>query len=132
MNKIIMSGNLTRSEIIKTAEILIWKSAIAVRGRTKDDTFFVNLVKFIKSDKQIEFFKTFAKGDRVLLSGRLEIKSYKDSQGVERKDIRVIVDDMERLTVAKPAVGDKPAPSVEPATSVEPESSTVVTGDIPF
>lgn len=39
--------------------------------------------------------KFFGKGDRIGVSGRVEVKPYEDKDGVKRKSFKVIVDDFE-------------------------------------
>ena len=57
--------------------------------------------------------KFFGKGDRIGVSGRVEVKPYEDKDGVKRKSFKVIVDDFEFIENKK-----------DRATSTEDSSDT--------
>lgn len=96
MNKIFLSGNLT-----KTPELKIYKNTtvakfgIAVRRAfAKDDeTDFFNVNAF---GKTAEFCgKYFDKGKRAIIEGRLQTNEYIDKDGNKRTSYDVIVDNIE-------------------------------------
>lgn len=97
MNKIFLSGNLTKDPESKTynGNITVAKTAIAVaRNFSKNnETDFFNIVAFSKT---ADFLcKYFSKGRRVLIEGRLQTSNYTDKDGNSRTGYDVIVDNIE-------------------------------------
>lgn len=97
MNKIFLSGNLTRDVDLKIAKnnLAVAKFGIAVkRTFTKnDETDFFNLTAF---GKTAEFCgKYFSKGKRAIIEGRLQTNEYTDKDGFKRTGYEVIVDNIE-------------------------------------
>lgn len=73
MNLVILSGRLTQVPEIqesKNGTSYLW-NAVAVRGRDKDDTTFVNITVFGKTAEFVEEY--LDKGCRVVISGRLSV-----------------------------------------------------------
>lgn len=97
MNKIFLSGNLTRDVDLKIAKnnLAVAKFGIAVRRAfAKDDeTDFFNVTAF---GKTAEFCgKYFSKGKRAIIEGRLQTSNYTDKDGNNRTAYDVIVDNIE-------------------------------------
>lgn len=97
MNKIFLSGRLTKDPEVKTAQSgkAYTRVGIAVdRPFSKDkEVDFFNLVVF---GKTAEFLgKWFSKGSKILVEGRLQNSSYKDKEGNDRIATEVIVDNVE-------------------------------------
>ena len=97
MNKIFLSGNLTRDVEVRYTQSgkAYARASVAVnRPFSKDkEVDFFNLVAW---DKTAEFLgKYFAKGSRVLVEGRLQTSKYKDKDGNERTSTEVVVDNVE-------------------------------------
>lgn len=94
MNKVILTGNLTREpELRKTVS---GKSrlavGIAVKRNSKDADFF-NLVAW---DKTAEFIaKYFDKGSKILVTGHLQNNTYDDKNGIRHYGVDVIVESVE-------------------------------------
>ena len=94
MNKIILTGNITKdAELRYTANDKAYsKFSIANNegyGDNKKTNFF-NCTLWGKSAENISRFLT--KGQKVLITGKVEINDYKDKEGVERKIIDINVD----------------------------------------
>lgn len=103
MNKVFLIGNLTRDpELTETAGgVSICRFAIAVNrnysgadGERKTDFFNVTAWRGLG-----ETVSRYAKkGNKVAVSGSIELRNYEDSQGVKRTAVDVIAQDVEFLT----------------------------------
>ena len=94
MNRVILSGNLTKDADLRytTNEKAYSKFCIANNegyGENKKTTFF-NCTLWGKSAENLNRF--LVKGQKVLITGKVEINDYKDKEGVERKIIDINVD----------------------------------------
>ena len=103
MNKVFLIGNLTRDpELTETAGgVPVCHFAIAVnRTYAAQD-----------SDRQTDFFNCTAwrataetiarytkKGNKVAVTGSVQLRNYEDNQGVKRTAVDIIVQDVEFLT----------------------------------
>lgn len=82
MNKIILSGNITKNlEIRSTGTIEVASGSIAVSRTYKNkegnyDTDFFNIVIF----KPSEYVKSITKGTKVLLDGEIRNRTYEDKK----------------------------------------------------
>ena len=99
MNKIILTGNITKdAELRYTANDKAYsKFSIANNegyGDNKKTNFF-NCTLWGKSAENLNRFLT--KGQKVLITGKVEINDYKDKEGVERKIIDINVDSFGRV-----------------------------------
>ena len=97
MNKVILTGNLTRDPEVKysASGMTYVRVGIAVNrfSKEKNAVDFFNLVAF---DKTAEFLgKYFAKGSKILIDGQLRTNSYTDKDGVKRTSTEIIVDRIE-------------------------------------
>lgn len=93
MNRIILSGNLTRDPEVKYTQSgkTLCRCGIAV-NRTKDAVDFFNLLAW---DKTAEFIgKYLKKGSRIFVEGRLQTNSY-EKDGVKHTAVDVVVDNAE-------------------------------------
>ncbi|MBQ9728655.1 MAG: single-stranded DNA-binding protein [Clostridia bacterium] len=117
MNKVFLIGNLTRDpELTETASgVPVCHFAIAVnRTYSSQD-----------SERQTDFFNCTAwrataetiarytkKGNKVAVSGSIQLRNYEDNQGVKRNAVDIIVQDIEFLTPksAGDSFDDAPAP----------------------
>ena len=99
MNKVIMSGRLTKDpEISSSASGTTFaRFSIAVNRRFKrdgePDADFFNCSAFGKTAEFIEKF--FKKGSRIEVSGRLENNNYTNKEGQKIYDVRVMVEEAE-------------------------------------
>ena len=100
MNKVILMGRLTKDPEIRytgTGEpIAIARYTIAVNrpykkdGQTQVD--FINLVSYRKAAEFIE--KYFKKGQMIAVVGRLQVRSWDDSEGKRHWSTEVITDEI--------------------------------------
>ena len=103
MNKVFLIGNLTRDpELTETSGgIKICRFAIAVNrnyagadGERKTD--FFNCVAWRGLGETVARFAK--KGNKVAVSGSIELRNYEDNQGVRRTGIDIVAQDVEFLT----------------------------------
>ena len=103
MNKVFLIGNLTRDpELTETASgVAVCHFAIAVnRNYASQD-----------GERQVDFFNCTAwrgqaetiarytkKGNKVAVTGSVQLRNYEDNQGVKRTAVDIIVQDVEFLT----------------------------------
>ena len=138
MNKIFLIGNLTRDPELTetTGGIKICRFAIAVNrtysgsdGERKTD--FFNCVAWRGLGETVARFAK--KGNKVAVSGSVELRNYEDNQGVRRTAIDVVAQDVEFLT-PKNQGGDEsydapPAANSGKKTALQSFDDD---GDIPF
>ena len=101
LNRIILIGRLTRDPELRYTPngVAVAKFTLAVdRRQVKDrekETDFIDIVVF---QKQAETCANYiGKGRLVAIEGRLQIRSYDDSQGIRRKAAEVIADSVRLL-----------------------------------
>lgn len=146
MNKVILMGRLTKDPEIRytgTGEpIAIARYTIAVSrpykkdGQTQAD--FINVVSYRKAAEFIE--KYFKKGQMISIVGRLQVRSWDDSEGKRHWSTEVITDEIHFAggknengagTQAAPA-----APQTSPATPTDsgfyPVDPSIEDDDLPF
>ncbi len=98
MNKVFLSGNLTRDVEVRYTQTgkAFARMGIAVRrmfSKDKDAVDFFNLVAW---EKTAEFCGRYMiKGTRVLVEGRLQTSSYENKDGVKVNAVDVLVDNIE-------------------------------------
>lgn len=103
MNKIILVGNLTRDPELNTTPngISVCRFAIAVNrdstGQSgQKETDYFNIVAWRGlGDNCHKFLK---KGNKVAVSGSVQIRTYDDKDGYKKTTVEVIADDVEFLT----------------------------------
>lgn len=103
MNKIILIGNLTRDpELSETrSNVPYCNFSIAVsRSFTNADgereTDFFDCIAWRGAAETIANY--FSKGNKIGVSGRVEVGSYEDDYGTKRKTFKVVVEDFDFLT----------------------------------
>ena len=94
MNKIILTGNLTKAPELKYTQSgkAYLRVSIAV-SRKKDETDFFELVAWEKTAEFIS--KYFVKGSRIIVEGRLQNNNYTDAKGIKHYGVDVIVENVE-------------------------------------
>lgn len=97
MNKVFLSGNLTRDVEVRYTQSgkAFARMGIAINRRYKDkeSVDFFNLVAW---EKTAEFCGRYlGKGSRVLVEGRLQTSTYENRDGVKVNAIDVVVDNIE-------------------------------------
>ena len=144
MNKVFLIGNLTRDpELTETAGgVSVCHFAIAVNrsyassdGERQTDFFNITAWRSL-ADKVARYTK---KGNKVAVSGSIQIRTYEDNQGNKRTAVDVIAQDIEFLTSKSSSSDDdfydSPAPSSAPAAAPKKKpalQSFDDDGDIPF
>ena len=124
MNKVILTGNLTRDPELKIYNgTVVAKCAIAVArpvAKGKDaETDFFNVTAF---GATAEFFsKWFSKGSRVIIEGRLQNNNYTDKDGNKHNSTDVIITQLEFGDSKKKA-----------ATSADGKPDEIDAADLPF
>lgn len=108
MNKVFLIGNLTRDpELTETSGgIKICRFAIAVNRRNAggEATDFYNCTAWRGLGETVARFAR--KGNKVAVSGSIELRNYEDSQGIKRTGIDIIAQDVEFLTPKGSNSGD--------------------------
>ena len=97
MNKIFISGNLTRDPEVRYTQSgkAVARMGIAVKRifSKENEVDFFNLVAW---EKTAEFCgKYLTKGSRVLIEGRLQTYSYEGKDGVKRSGVEIWIDNIE-------------------------------------
>ncbi|NPV73339.1 MAG: single-stranded DNA-binding protein [Pelotomaculum sp.] len=109
MNKVILIGRLTRDPELRYTPkgTPVGKFTLAVDRRTKkDQEKEADFIDVITWDKQAEACGNYlAKGKLVAVEGRLQVRSYDDSQGVRRKAAEVVASSVRFLEKKDGAAG---------------------------
>lgn len=99
-NKVILMGNLTRDVEMRTTasgqnvanfSLAVSRSWKGQDGQTQEQTSFINCVAWGKPGEIIAQYVN--KGDSLLVSGRLDQRSYEDKDGNKRQAVEVNVED---------------------------------------
>jgi len=98
MNKVILMGRLTRDPEVRYSQsaepLAVTRFSLAVDRRFKrdgePDADFINCVAFGKAGEFVE--KYFRKGQRMAVSGRLQVRSW-EKDGVKQWSTDVVVED---------------------------------------
>ncbi len=100
MNKVILTGRLTRSPEMRHTEsgMAICRFTIANNKGygEKQKTTFINIVTFAKTAENCDRF--LLKGNKVAIVGELEIRQYTDNEGNNRYMTEVIANEVEFLS----------------------------------
>lgn len=144
MNKVFLIGNLTRDpELTETSSgIAICRFGIAVNrnysgsdGERKTD--FFNCTAWRGLGENVARYAK--KGNKVAVSGSIEIRNYEDSQGVRRTGVDIVATDVEFLTPRASGTdngGYENDSAPAPATHAEKKRAALQAfdddGDIPF
>lgn len=142
MNKVILMGRLTKDPEIRytgTGEpIAIARYTIAVSrpykkdGQTQAD--FINVVSYRKAAEFIE--KYFKKGQMIAIVGRLQVRSWDDSEGKRHWSTEVVTDEINFAGGKNEAPQATPAPQAAPAAPTDngfyPVDPSIEDDDLPF
>lgn len=140
MNKVFLIGNLTRDpELTETPSgVAVCHFAIAVnRNYSSQDgerqTDFFNCTAWRTTAETVARYTK--KGNKVAVSGSIQLRNYEDNQGAKRTAVDIIVQDVEFLT-PKGSSGDSfddvPVASSAPAKKKPVLQALEDDGDIPF
>ncbi len=109
LNKVILIGRLTKAPELRYTPngIAVAKFTLAVdRRQVKDrekETDFIDIIVWQRLAETCE--KYLDKGRLVAVEGRLQIRSYDDSQGIRRKAVEVVAENVRFLDKAKEGAG---------------------------
>lgn len=99
-NKVILMGNLTRDvemrstpngQSVANFSLAVTRSWRDQSGQQQDQTSFINCVAWGKAGEIIAQY--VSKGQSLLVSGRLDQRSYEDKDGNKRQAVEVVVED---------------------------------------
>ena len=139
MNKVFLIGNLTRDpELTETPSgVAVCRFAIAVnRNQTSSDgerqTDFFNCTAWRGQAETIARYTK--KGNKVAVTGSIQLRNYEDNQGVKRTAVDIIVQDVEFLT---PKSEGSEFDEEAPRSAAQPKKKPTLRpmdddGDIPF
>ena len=120
LNKVILMGRLTNDPELRHTQsnIPVASFTLAVdRGYKKDsdavNTDFINIVAWRGTAEFVS--KWFTKGQLVAVSGRLQVRSYKDRDGNNRTACEVVADEV--FFAESKRDSSSPAPSFAPDMS---------------
>ena len=143
MNKVFLIGNLTRDpELTETpGGVSVCHFAIAVnRNYASQDgerqTDFFNCTAWRQTGETVA--RHTKKGNKVAVSGSIQLRNYEDNQGVKRTAVDIIVQDVEFLTPKSAGDSFDDAAPAPRATAAAPAKKKPVLqsldddSDIPF
>lgn len=99
MNKIILTGRLTRSAEIKTypnTSIATFTLASNKKLKNKDEVLFIDCKAFGRVADIIDEYLT--KGDKILIEGRLVLEKWEDKEGFTKQKYVIAVEGLEMLS----------------------------------
>lgn len=118
MNKVILIGRLARDPELKytAANIAVCQFTVAVDRRFKSDNQptadFIPVVAWRQTAEFVS--KYFSKGNRIAVTGQIQIRSWDDAEGKKRFATEVIADDVEFVESKRQDSGyGNPAPLPE-------------------
>lgn len=135
-NKVILMGNLTRDVEMRTTQsgqsvanfsLAVTRSWRDQNGTQQDQTSFINCVAWGKPGEIIAQY--VQKGAPLLVSGRLDQRSYEDKDGNKRTAVEVVVEDFNFVGGGRGG-DDSSAPRQTSAPSNTTKSQDVVIEDI--
>lgn len=121
MNKAIIMGRLTRDPELKTLKdnVSVCTVTVAVDRRYKSSTGErqTDFIPVVFWNQQAEFVsRYFAKGSRISLVGRIQVRNYEDAEGKKRTATEIVAEDVEFVDSKQnsPAGQDSPSQSYTP------------------
>ena len=133
MNKVILSGNLTRDPEVgqTTSGISYTRFTIAVQRRFANadgerEADFLNCTAWRQTAEFIS--KYFKKGSKILVVGSVQTRSYEAQDGGRRTVTEVVVDEAEFGSSRTDGSAGADAPAAKPQAKLEP----VEEDDLPF
>lgn len=135
-NKVILMGNLTRDVEVRTTpsgqsvgnfSLAVTRSWRNQDGQQQDQTSFINCVAWGKVGEIIAQY--VQKGAPLLVSGRLDQRSYEDKDGNKRQAVEVVVEDFNFVGGGRGG-DDSGAQSTPRSSSAKSSSKDVVIEDI--
>lgn len=136
-SKAIIAGNLTRDPELRSTSTgsSVCAFSVAVNrtyrsqdGSTKEDVSYIDCSAWTKLGETIAQYAK--KGDGILVSGRLNQRSWEDKSGNKRSSVEVVVDDFVFTGGGSRSAGSASASSM-PASSSSQGASEDIPADIP-
>lgn len=133
-NKVILMGNLTRDVEVRTTpsgqtvanfSLAVSRSWKDQNGQTQEQTSFINCVAWGKAGEIIAQYTS--KGTPLLVSGRLDQRTYDDKDGNKRQAVEVNVEDFNFIGGGRGGDGADASPASAPSSN---KSKDVVIEDI--
>ena len=94
MNKVILSGRLTRDvELKKVGSKNTSMAIVSLAVQNLDDVYFIESVAFGKLAETMNEYCT--KGKSIIISGRLSIASYTDRNGEKHNKLGITIESFE-------------------------------------
>lgn len=129
MNKVILTGNLTRDpelrEIADGSSVLKFDIAVNRGFKDADGNYITDFFNVsVWGDKGVNCGRYLFKGSKVGVVGRLQNRTYKDKEGNNRIVTEVVAEDVEFLTPKKK--------DIEPEKKTRPELEPIDDDDLPF
>lgn len=113
MNRLIVVGRLGQDpKVFGAGEKPVVRFSVAQKGRKGAETMWHNCVAFGKTAELAQQY--LKKGSQVLVEGELKENSFKDKDGVEKKTVEVIANQVHFLSAVEG--GTRIATSEEKAT----------------
>ena len=138
-NKVILMGNLTRDvetrtttggQSVSSFSLAVTRSWKGQDGQSQEQTSFINCVAWGKPGEIIAQY--VSKGSPLLVSGRLDQRSYDDKDGNKRTAVEVVVEDFNFIGGGRGNNdgGDYSAPAASSSSKSSSKSKDVVIEDI--
>lgn len=137
INRVIVSGNLTREPEVRTTASgnPVMGFGIAVNDRRKnsqtgeweDYPNFIDCTMFGARAQSVSRF--LSKGSKVAIEGKLRWSQWETNEGQKRSKIEIIVDEIEFISSIS---NGAQVPATASATAVDPMTSTLYDDDIAF
>lgn len=136
MNKIIVSGRLTKDGEVRSTESgkQVYSGSVAVRRNYKNkndeyETDFFNFVYWNISDKFSQYLK---KGKAVIIEGNLQNRTYDDKDGNKKYVTEIIVERVELTGESKKEESTEPVQEMKTKTDYEETEIVLTDADLPF
>ena len=134
MNKVFLIGNLTRDpELSETPSgVAVCRLGIAVNRRfsSNDETDFFNITAWRQLAERVA--KYVKKGNKVAVTGSIQIRNYEDNSGQKRTAVDIIADDVEFLTPKNASSSDDGFAPAAPSKKKPALEAFDDDSDIPF
>jgi len=136
-NKVILMGNLTRDIEMRTTaggqsvanfSLAVSRSWKNQNGEQQEQTSFINCVAWGKPGEIIAQY--IKKGDPLMISGRLDQRSYEDKDGNKRQAVEVNVEDFNFIGGGRGGEGGGANTNSAPRSQSTKKSDDVVIEDI--
>jgi len=136
MNKIIVSGRLTKDGELRTTESgkSVYSGSVAVNRNFKNkegnyDADFFNIVYWNCSDKFAQYLK---KGKAVIVEGSLQNRNYEDKEGNKKYITEILAERIELTGESKKEESTEPVQEMKAKTDYEENEIVLTDADLPF